>query len=174
MTDVTGDDDAPLTFAAYAKRRGCSRPLISKRVVEGIIHGPALTADRKIIPSIADAQLAEAADPAQASARLPASDDSSYARQRARKTAAEAELAEIALRTRKGQLVERTQIAAVLSPRLRELRDAILATPRDTVADEADAAACEEALRKQLEEFSTRLARLAMEHSDDGGAGAGA
>lgn len=170
-----GDDDAPVTFTAYARRVGKAQSYISKLVAHGRIRPPALTADRKIIPRLADQQVAEGADPAKgpngAPATLPASSEGTYARERARLTSAQAERAEIELRARKGELIERSRVAGVMGPYIRELRDAILAAPRDMVLDPAQAADCEGALLEALATFSGRLSGLAAEvsrHGDDG------
>lgn len=174
MTAVTGDGDAPLTFAAYAARIGKSRPYVSKLVAEGRISARALTDDRKIIPTLADEDIARAADPARskAPAALPASDDATYAHHRARKAKADAETAEIELRRLKGELIQRAAVAQVLGPWVRELRDSILGVPRDTVLDPVQSADCEAALINVLTQFSDRLARFITETAHDGGAAA--
>jgi hypothetical protein len=174
MTVVTGDGDAPMTFAAYAVRIGKSRPYVSKLVADGRITGRALTDERKIIPHLADEDIARGADPARsrAPAALPASDDATYAKHRARKAQADAETAEIELRQLKGELIPRAQVAQALGPWVRELRDSILGAPRDTVLDPVQAADCEAELVKVLTLFSGRLAQLSMENTNDGGAAA--
>lgn len=177
MTAVTAYDDAPLTFAAYATRIGKSRPYVSKLVADGRITGRALTEERKIIPHLADEDIARGADPARsragaALATLPTSDDATYAHQRARKAAADAETAEIELQRLKGELIPRAQVAQVLGPWIRELRDSVLGAPRDTVLDPVQAADCEAELAKVLTHFSGRLAQLSMETTNDGGAAA--
>lgn len=80
--------------------------------------------------------------------------------ERVLKMAAERERAQIDLRVRKGELVERAAVAAVLMPWIRELRDAILGVPRDHVLDPVQASACEEALTAELRKFSERLATV--------------
>jgi hypothetical protein len=176
MTAVTEGDgpEEPETFGAFAARIGKSRPYVSKLKANGVITARALTPDGKLIPRLALEDIEantlrgtrHAAAPAEAS-------DATYARQRARKTAAEAERAEIELRARKGELVERATIAATLGPWIRELRDSIQAAPRDTVLDPVQAADCEAALAAALTHFSGRLAGLAMETPTDGAAAAG-
>jgi hypothetical protein len=155
MTDVTPPDDAPLSFADYARRRGCSRPLISKKVADGTIHGPALTADRRIIPSIADAQLAAARDPSQSALTLPAAgeDAVNYARERARREAALAERAEIELRQRKGELLDRAATLRAVEDAVRAMRDRILTIPHDIAGELArlsDEREIEQHLRARL------------------------
>lgn len=174
MTDVTGG--AALTFQAYAEYIGKSRPYVSKLVALGRIRPPALTADRKILPDLADEQIAEGADPAKgpngAPAAIPVAAGGTYARERARLTAAQAERAELELRVRRGELVERSASAGTLGPYIRELRDAILSAPRDTVLDPVQAADCETALVRILDDFSARLARMAAETMTNGDPGA--
>lgn len=173
MTAVTDGDDQPLTFAAYAERIGKSRPYVSKLVAQGRITARAMTADRKIIPALADEDIARGADPARSAAPvLPVADDATYARQRARKAAADAETAEIELQVLKGDLIRRSIVSQTIAPWIRELRDNILGVPRDTVLDPVQAADCEAALARALAEFSARLA--AMETTSDGGAAAAA
>lgn len=168
MTGVTGDD--PLTFTAYAERIGKSRPYVSKLVTLGRISARSLTPDRKIIPSLADEDIARGADPARgAIVALPMADDATYAHQRARKAAADAETAEIELSRLKGELIPRSQVQQTLGPWLRELRDTILSVPRDTVLDPVQAADCETALTKALAAFSSRLGAFTAESATDGG-----
>jgi hypothetical protein len=173
MTAVTPPGDEGLTFAAFAQVIGKSRPYVSKLVAQGVITARSLTADRRIIADRAQEDIAANADPARTRHLAPSQDsDVTYARQRARKTAAEAERAEIELQARKGELVERSIIATTLSPQVRELRDAILAAPRDTVLDPVQAADCEAALVAALTQFCGRLSAVS-ETVDHGGASAG-
>jgi hypothetical protein len=170
-----------LNFAAYAERIGRSRPYVSKLVAEGRIHGAALVpnpkraGDRLIVAAIADQQMAESADPARSrrgAAAEALGTDASYAKERTRLTAAQAEKAELELRARRSELLERAVVVETLAPQLRQLRDDILAVPRDHVLDPVQAAACEAALNETLARFSDRLARLAGEaESDDGASG---
>lgn len=173
MTDVTGDD-APMTFQAYAERIGKSRPYVSKLVAEGRITARALTADRKIIPSMADADRAAMADPARATKALPLTDDGTYARQKARKAAADAETAEIQLRQLKGELISRTSVVQTIGPWIRQLRDDILGVPRDVVLDPVNAADCEAELASVLTAFATKLANFSAEVPPHGGSDTGA
>lgn len=181
MTDVTGASDGAavpgLTFQAFADRIAKSRPYVSKLVAEGRIRPPALTADRKIIPDLAERQIAESSDPLRSPARLRGEDDTpTVAAMKARRAAADAERAEIETRraaaeerVRLGELIERQAVTATLSPLLRELRDHTLAVPREHVLDPAQAAACEEAIRAVFLRVSDRT----MTHADPGGPAAG-
>ena len=65
----------------------------------------------------------------------------------------------------------RTPLAATWAPHIRQLRDELLAAPRDTVLDPVQAADCEGRIAAALEAFSARLGQAAME-TDDGGDGA--
>lgn len=135
MTDVTGSDDTPLSFQGYADRIGKSRPYISKKVGDRTIHGPALTTDRKIIPSIADAQLAEAADPSRTTNGQPAepspTHSPAYGSARTRKIEADAQAAELDLQIRRGSYIERRTAGPAVAGFFRELRDAIILAIRE-------------------------------------------
>ncbi|NKC33489.1 terminase small subunit [Falsiroseomonas selenitidurans] len=174
MTAVTGDgDDLPETFAAFALRIGKSRPYVSKLVAEGRISAASLTADRKIVPRLALADIEAAADPARAKASAvpPAAEaDGTFAHQRARKTRADADRAELELQARRGELVERATIAATLGPWVRELRDNVLAVPRDTVLDAVQASALEDGINDVFEAFAARLSGLAAGGMNGGAA----
>lgn len=181
MTDVTGAGDGPpaggMTFQAFADLIGKSRPYISKLVGEGRIRPPALTADRKIIPDLAQRQIAESSDPLRPSAAARGDGDTpTVAAMKARRAAADAERAEIETRRaaaeeriRHGELLERAIVTATLGPLLRELRDQSLAVPREHVLDPAQAAACEEALRVVFLRASDRI----LTDADAGGRPAG-
>lgn len=158
MTEVTEPGDgAGLTFEAFARQIGKSRPYVSKLVAAGRIRPPALTADRKIIADLAKEQIAEGADPARGPAGVVAEKDGTYAKQRARKTAADAELAELDLAKRRGELIERSAVAEALSPLLRKLRDDLVGVPRDIVIDPEQAACCEEAIAAVLDRTATEI-----------------
>lgn len=161
MTEVTeaGDGDA-VTFEAFARLIGKSRPYISKLVKEGRIRPPALTPERKILPDLARQQIAEGADPARGrhgTPVIPVEADGTFASMRARKMAAEAEQAELDLKQRLGELVERSVIVEAIAPPLRKLRDDALAVPRDEIADPALAARIEEALSAVFERTSMEI-----------------
>jgi len=142
MTTVTADDDKPLTFQAYAIRIGKSRPYISKLVGNGTIHGDALTDDRLIRPALADQQLADAADPGRRrSTAGTVSTETTYTRERTALVAAQRERQETENRQRRGELIERRAVAAVIPPAARRLRDAILQQVRDRVSSDTERAA---------------------------------
>lgn len=174
MTSVTGEDGA-LTFQAYADRIGKSRPYVSKLVALGRIRPPALTADRKILPGLADVQIADTADPAKGANGAPTitpAADGAFAQQRARLITAQAERAELELQARRGELIDRNAVAGVLGPKVRELRDTILGVPRDVVIDPVQAAECEAQISEALAQFSAGLAALAAEATSDDATGA--
>lgn len=174
MTVVTPpNDDAPAeTFAAFAIRIGKSRPYVSKLVAEGRISSASLTPERLIIPRLALADMAASADPARGRGTVPraATDDATYAHQRARKTKLDADRADLELRARRGELIDRTQVAATFSPLIRELRDSLINAPRDTVLDPVQAADCEAAITAALAAFSARLTAPVSETPAHGGA----
>lgn len=163
MTLVTAGDGTPdelvgVTFEAFARIIGRSRPYVSKLVKDGRIHSEALTADRKIIPAVAQAQIAESADPGRGAHGKPSGESSgSYAKGRAALVAAQAERAELELLERRGELLPRSVIAETLSPALRKLRDDLLGIPRDIVTDPDQAEACESAIAAALERAATEI-----------------
>lgn len=95
--------------------------------------------------------------------RRPESSAGALAEARLDKMRAEAEQAKLDLRKRNGELIERSLLAEVWGPRVRKLRDALVALPRDVIADPGEAARCEEAIAAELDRF-------AMEILNDGGA----
>jgi hypothetical protein len=160
VVTVGNDGDAPsaVTFAAFAVTIGKSRPYVSKLVAQGRIRPPALTPDRKIIPDLAQAQIAEMADPARGKGGAASVEiGGSYASNKARLAAAQAERAEIELQERRGELVERAAVADTLAPLLRKLRDDILTVPRDVLADIDQADQCEAALAAVLDRTATEI-----------------
>jgi hypothetical protein len=145
MTLVTpDDDDAPMTFQAYATRIGTSRPYVSKLVATGIIHGDALVPDgrnQKIIPSKADAQRRAAADPARttaASSPAPHA-DTPFTTERTRKLTADRELAELELAIRRGRYLERATAIPALAGFFRTIRDGVILAIRDNPDQAEDA-----------------------------------
>jgi hypothetical protein len=97
----------------------------------------------------------------------PAEDDGGLmARERARKMAADAQLAELTLEQRRGDLIPRARVAAVLGPAARRLRDRLCQVARDAVRDDADRAACDAAIHGAIETFSEEMM------ADGGGAAA--
>lgn len=135
------DDDTPLTFQAYAERIGTSRPYVSKLVAAGKIHGPALVpgkaaGSRLIVPSIADEQRAAASpfDGRSSADSLPAASSSTLAREREGLVAAQRLRAEMDNAQRRGELIERSAIAATLLPAGRRLVDLHKQALRDAIA----------------------------------------
>ena len=88
---------------------------------------------------------------------LPVSDESGLAAERLRKMAADAELAEIAVRRQRGELLDRGAVASVLGPLLRRLRDDLVALPRDIILDPVQAQECEDAIAAKLEVVSMEI-----------------
>jgi transcriptional regulator with XRE-family HTH domain len=147
-----------LSKSDLAARLGVHKSRVSQYIRDGL---PVLP-DGRVDAEAAEAWLAARLDPArQAAARGPGVAEGGGGRlleARRRKVSAEAERAEMELRLRRGELVERQVIAATLAPWIRELRDAILAAPRDTVLDPVQAAECEAAVEAALAAFAARLA----------------
>jgi hypothetical protein len=136
MTDITPADDAPLTFAAYAVRIGKSRPYVSQLKAKGILHGPAFSPDGKLIPSIADAQRAAAADPARGPNGAPATTDfpraeSGYAAERTRKLRLDAQLTELELARQRGRYIDRAVAGPAIAGFFRSIRDDIVLAIRE-------------------------------------------
>ena len=146
MTSLTPDNDAPITFQAYATRIGKSRPYVSKLVAEGKIHGDALIPDgrnQRIIPSRADAQRTAAADPAraQAATQRPHADTTPFATERTRKLTADRELAELELAIKRGRYLERAVAVPAIAGFFRAIRDGVILAIRDNPDQAEDAIA---------------------------------
>lgn len=167
MSVLTADDDAtPLTFAAYAERIGTSRPYVSALVKAGKIHGDALVAGRKansrlIVPAIADAQRA-AASPADGRSRLDtaataSSSSSTLAREREGLIAAQRLRAEMDNAARRGELIERSVIAATLLPAGRRLVDRHKQALRDAIARRLALHEAEAAMDRATTEFIAEI-----------------
>jgi hypothetical protein len=115
------------TEAGFARLMGMTRQAVNKAKQEGRISGDAITPDGRIVVARAAQQLGRplpgaagvpAADPAAA-----LSDDPLYAQSRARREAANAELAELELRIRRGQFLDRTVVARMVTGFFTEVRD---------------------------------------------------
>jgi hypothetical protein len=136
-----------ISQADYAKHRGCSEAAVSKAISSNRIS----LIDGKIDPTIADMQWAKntrvragagspparptgsaeqlsidgtAARPATESPDDPGDDD--YWRSRSRREAAEAELAEIALATKRGELIQVKAVELVWAAALASARESLL------------------------------------------------
>ncbi len=159
MTDVTPPDGAPDTpesFADFARRIGKSRPYVSQKVADGTICPPALTADRKIIPSLALQQLAAAATRPKAAAPAGTPDTAAAGTlnaERIRLTTAQADRTELENLTRRGELIPRTALAAVLPTIARAYVDQLGHAIRDLVADPALRARLLDRVAAETEKF---------------------
>jgi hypothetical protein len=152
--------------SAYASHRGCSPAYVSKLIREGKLTSPAITPDDLIDVALADAQLSAMSDPArvddQVDAQLQeaaASDDQpTFAAAKTRREEANANIAEMELAKRRGELVDRqsvfdafyeigVQVRDALSARRLQLAQslAVLTDPAAIALaiDEADRAMCE-------------------------------
>lgn len=92
-----------------------------------------------------------------------------YSSASAREKAAKAELAEMQVQERRGELVPRAAIEATYGPLTRQLRDDLIAIPRDTVLDPVHATDTENAIIAALARFSDRV-RAMLPATNDGGA----
>jgi hypothetical protein len=166
MTSGTDQSEAPETFQAFANRIKKSRPYISKKVGDGTIHGEALTDDRLIRPAIALAQLADAADPGRrrtGGQNQPDAATATYARERTALVSAQRQRQEMDNQVRRGELIERRAVAAVIPPAARRFRDTILQQVRDRVASDTERAAL-------LADIATATESFISEAIPDGGA----
>lgn len=135
-----------ITQAEYARRRGCSREAVRRAVEQGRIT--AWGAKKLVHPVLADSQWQEnsraraGSTPATAGAAAaggssgappaaPASEekDDGYSAFRARREAADAELKEMELAQRRGELVSVSEIRAKLGERLGQVREQLLQLP---------------------------------------------
>lgn len=155
MTDVTANPETPVTFQAYAERIGMSRPYVSKLVTTGVIVSPALTPDRKIIPSLADAQRADAATRPKSSAADLTAPSSSGTLNAARLdlTRHQAERAALENSVRRGELVPRDALAAALPPLARRYAETLGQLVRDTITDDVERAALTAAIHTATTQF---------------------
>lgn len=134
-----------ITQAEYARRRGCSKQAVSKAVKAGRLT----LIDGMIDPEIADRQWARNTDPQQQERGAPeqfevtqrravaltdadggsASGDPMLVKEKARTERLRAELLEIELRQRRGELVEAVDARRVQFNLARTTRNALLALP---------------------------------------------
>lgn len=96
------------TKAEYATHRGCSRAYVSKLIKQGRLAEPALMADGRINFVLADQMIGSAIEEEPAAA--PAAGGPNYAVERARREAADAEMAEIKLGVLRGEYVRRSAV----------------------------------------------------------------
>lgn len=99
---------------AYAEHRGCSQAYVSKLIRLGKLAEPALLSDGRINVALADQMLGSPAA-AEAQSLLPPdtpAEGARYAESRARREAAQADLAELELQRRRGELLPRDAVSA--------------------------------------------------------------
>lgn len=156
-----------LTQAEYAKRRGCSKVAVHKAVKAGRIS---LTDDGKIDPVKADAQWSAnsraragsepSAAPAPQAPLPPAAKNPiepaevpTYQESRARREAAEAELAEIKLQQLLGTLIDAAAVKAEWAKQVAAVREGLLNIPArlaPVLAAEADVSKVQASLDAEL------------------------
>lgn len=147
---------ALISKSEYARRRGCTEAAVRRAVKDGRIS----LIDGKIDPVAADAQWARnsrvrAGSKPTTEARPVDQEDTEggYWQSRARREAAEAEMAELKLAEQRGSLVRAADVRAVFSQRLAGLRNSLLQIPArlsPVMAAESDQARCFEALQAEL------------------------
>jgi hypothetical protein len=157
LTELPGNPQPVVTQAEFARIRGVTRQAISKMVRAGTLAGDAVTDDGRIDVAAATLQLGPPPDRPRRTRDRPdkSSDDPAYAESRARREAANAELAEIELAEARGELIDKTAAAHALERQVRRLRDRILIVAIDaapSLARAADETACESILRLALEQ----------------------
>jgi hypothetical protein len=163
-----------LSKKGYAEHRGCSPAYISKLIRLGKLTAPALRPDGTVDALLADAQLAGQADPArwpETSPELPlaAPGSPTFAAAKARRESAQADLAEIELAKKRGELVDRESVhdagfdlGALLRDRLATRRGE-LAAQLAACNDVDDAIARLEAADRKLCEDLANDARQRLE-----------
>ena len=166
-----------MSQAEYAKHRGCSAVAVHKAIKAGRIS----LIDGKIDPAVADIQWAQntrprpGSRPAQAAAvsetasvasGAPArsGDDPDYWESRAKREAAEAQIAQLKLAEMQGALIDSSRARGAVSSAFRQLRDTLHPLGRklaQTVATMDDAReielAYQRALTETLDIFATRV-----------------
>jgi hypothetical protein len=182
LEQATAGRAAPrfLSKKGYAEHRGCSPAYVSKLIRLGKLAAPALTRDGMVDVALADAQLAGQADPARQAVaeplplepELPEASGpaaATFAASKARREAAAADLAEIELAKKRGELVDRVSVhdagfdvGALLRDRLATRRSE-LASLLATITDVDDAIARLEAADRKLCEDLAEDARRRLE-----------
>lgn len=152
-----------LTVTALAERAGVHKSTVSRQVrawglvgADGLIEVEAYVAKRQEL----DPALQRTAKPEKAPG---------YASHKARNEAAKAELAELQLAERRGALILRSDVAPLIGGWSRQLRDELLAIPRDTVPDPVAAADCEAAINAAITRFADRVMAMSLERNPNAG-----
>ena len=165
----------PITQSAYAKRRHCSKAAVRKAVLTGRIT---LNADGLLDPEVADQQWLQntvarvgsrssriASVPAPTNAAKP-DEVADYGESRAKREAAEAEIATLQLGTMNGRLLDRSRVEAGAYTAARMLRDALEGSSGQIAAASAGLPAAEverivRRMHKQLlEDFQMSIAKM--------------
>ncbi len=154
MTDVTPPDDAdvPLTFTDFAVRIGKSRPYVSSLVAKGVIQAPALTEQRLIIPSLAEAQIAASATRPKLSTTEPATSGTLNA-ERLRLVREQADRQTMENKVRRGELIARSSLSSILPPLSRRFTERVSQLVRDTITDDVERAALIDLIATDTETF---------------------
>lgn len=107
--------------STFARHRGVSRQSVSKMIAAGRIGGAALTPDGRIVVAEADRQLGPVTSSEDAPPAL--------AESKARKAAADARRAELAVAEMEGRLIDKAATLRTVQQLAQSERDAILAWP---------------------------------------------
>ncbi len=162
-----------ITQAEYAKQRGCSAVAVHKAVKAGRIS----LIDGKIDPAVADVQWArntraragsggpatDAVSPPAGSGNQPApSTEGDYWISRARREAAEADLAEMKREEQASRLISVGAVRSTLATVLSATRDILLQIPArlaPVLAAESDPAVVHDLVQQELHQALSQLAR---------------
>ncbi len=163
LTAGAGIDGSEVdTEAGFARRMGMTRQAVNKAKQDGRISGDAITPDGRIVVVRAALQLGRmppggAENPA-ADASPASTDDPLYAQSRARREAANAEIAELELRVRRGQFLEKTLVARMVTGFFTEIRDGSILAVRNN--RERPDEALHEFFTKKADELMTKAQEM--------------
>lgn len=136
----------PLTLAAYARHRGCARNAVARAIEDGRLSR-SLTRDRKIRSAReADAEWEAATIADQAPDPAP----SALVQARSRLGAAKAELIEMQLRERKGELVQAADVERRWAAIITGCKAQLLAIPSRLKQEDPDLTTAQVALVERL------------------------
>ena len=159
-----------VTKSEYAARRGCAPSAVTRALNEGRITAIVVDGRAMIDPAVADIQWGRNtrrrvdSRPATDAAAAPPTDGDpvSYEDARRRREQAEAQLAELKLAEKCGDLVRVADVTSALTKRIIIYRDSMLQIPARLsaqLAAESDEASVYAILDKELRHVMTELAR---------------
>jgi hypothetical protein len=141
-----------MTITDLAAHVGVHKSTVSRQVAAAGLRGADGKVDVDAYQALREGGLDPALQTAGAAAAAP--DDVGVPAQRARKMAADAEMAELELARMRGELVPRALVAEVLGPLLTKLRDDLVGIPGDVLDDPGLAAKCSAAIAEKLRRVS--------------------